>query len=64
MVKLHLDSSEKRESLPEFDEDLKCPSCDALTIVSYGLAGGGCGLYTSCVECGNVVSKSTEDDES
>jgi len=55
---------QSHEAIPEFNESTKCPSCDAVTVVGYGLAGGGIGLYTSCVECGNIVTKSNEDDES
>lgn len=63
MADMYIDMSEKREGLPEFDENLLCPDCNALTTEGFGLAGGGYGVYTVCIECGNVVSKTVETDD-
>ena len=30
--------------------------------VGYGLAGGGCGVYAVCVNCGAIVSKVQDED--
>jgi len=57
-----IDMSEKRDGLPEFDPDLKC-ACGGETMPGQGLAGGGFGSYTICIECGNVVSKTVEEDD-
>jgi hypothetical protein len=39
----------------------KCPVCRGIKIeLGYGLAGGGCGVYKYCEECGTVFDKSQD----
>lgn len=45
----------------ELNQSMKCskhPMYD--TEISYGLNGGGCGYYTYCVICGDVITKSQD----
>lgn len=58
---VHVDSGEKRADIPEF-QDGPCPFCGGEQATSYGLAGGGFGVYTYCGECQRVTSKSIEDE--
>ena len=61
-ITVFVDGSEKAKSTPEFRQDLPCATCGSNTETGYGLAGGGMGVYTYCVKCGVVVSKSIEPD--
>lgn len=38
----------------------KCPRCNVLGEMGYGLAGGGIGPYMYCPSCGTVLSKSQD----
>lgn len=54
---IHIDSSQKREGLPEVEQGGRCPHCGGPTKDGFGMAGGGFGVYTYCKPCGVVVSK-------
>jgi hypothetical protein len=56
-----IDFSNKREGLPEYS-DGPCPKCGGKTQTGFGLAGGGYGVYAFCDSCGEVVSKTLEED--
>jgi hypothetical protein len=58
---IFVDSTEKAKHLPEYRQDLPCPTCGEMPETGYGLAGGGMGIYSYCLKCGVLVSKSTED---
>ena len=52
-----LDLAEKRADLPDREPDA-CPKCGCRKLATgYGLAGGGCGVYTYCEACGTLTSK-------
>lgn len=58
---LVIDSGE--QTVPEITPE-NCPRCgtDSTEFESgYGLAGGGCGVYTACNTCGLIVSKRQDD---
>lgn len=60
---LHL--ADKNLSAPKdmhtFNESMKCEKHPMYnTEISYGLNGGGCGYYTYCVICGDVITKSQD----
>ena len=57
-VIIHIDAANKREGLPEYSQDDPCPHCGGPTESGFGLAGGGFGVYSYCVRCEKVVSKS------
>ena len=59
---VHIDAANKREELPEFDQDAPCPKCGGRTETGFGLAGGGYGVYAFCPQCGEVTSKSETSD--
>jgi hypothetical protein len=54
---VHIDLSEKRADLPEIQQGMLCPHCGGETEEGFGLAGGGMGVYTYCVDCGAITSK-------
>jgi ssDNA-binding Zn-finger/Zn-ribbon topoisomerase 1 len=57
----HVDAKHKREELPEYDQLAPCPKCGGETETSYGLAGGGFGIYAYCPKCEVITSKSETD---
>lgn len=61
---LHL-STKDNDSLPEYDENIKCPEHPTAEVASgFGLAGGGMGSYTLCDTCCKILSKTLiADDE-
>lgn len=59
-ITLFIDSSEKHEGLPEMGDHDLCPECKSELELGFGLAGGGYGPYTYCLNCGKVTSKSCE----
>ena len=61
-IHVHLDFAEKREGLPEFQQDMPCPTCGGEPETGFGLAGGGFGVYSYCPSCGEVLTKSVTDD--
>lgn len=49
------------KDIHEFDDKMKCSKHSMyMTEISYGLNGGGCGYYTYCVICGDVITKSQD----
>lgn len=56
-ITIHIDAAKKRSELPDYSQDA-CPHCGGETETGFGLAGGGYGVYTYCVSCGKLVSKS------
>jgi hypothetical protein len=59
-----IDSSKKRDGLPEYDLALRCQKHPGLfSTHGFGLAGGGYGPYTMCVKCGAVLSKTCLPDD-
>lgn len=61
---IHIAGSALREGiLPIGDTDGVCPKCGRPLETSYGLAGGGMGLYEYCPQTGNVVTKALDPDE-
>lgn len=63
---IHIDSSEKREGLPNVGDAKACarPHCPAPHFeMGFGLAGGGYGPYEFCDVCGEVVSKTVLPDD-
>lgn len=60
---VHIDSTKKREGLPELDQGGVCPHCGGPTEDGFGMAGGGFGAYTYCEPCGVVVSKTTTEED-
>ena len=61
-ITVHIDSSEKAKHLPEYRQDLPCPTCGTIPETGFGLAGGGMGIYSFCTKCQVVVSKSIVED--
>lgn len=57
-IQIRVDASRKRESLPEFHQDFRCPHCGGQQETGFGLAGGGFGIYTFCPRCQEITSKS------
>lgn len=55
---VHIDASHKRDALPEYSQDERCPHCGGMTESGFGLAGGGFGVYSFCQSCQVVTSKS------
>lgn len=55
---IHVDSSHKRQDLPEYQQNMPCPHCGKPTETGFGMAGGGMGIYSYCEPCGKIVSKS------
>lgn len=51
-------------ALPEYGSAKKCrrPDCPDTFQTSYGLAGGGMGVYEYCEVCERVVSKTIDRD--
>jgi len=48
--------------LPEYDDTLECSEHPSAQIhTSFGLAGGGYGVYSVCEECGTILSKTCEE---
>lgn len=56
-IHIHIDPSEIDPSLPGVDADGRCAVYGGETDVSFGLAGGGYGAYTYCIECGVILEK-------
>lgn len=57
----HIDSGEKDDKIPEFDESIRCPEHPhAIVNTGYGLVGGGIGVYTYCSVCWRTLSKSQD----
>jgi len=61
-IHVHIDAAEVREGMPDYDQATLCPQCGGVTETSFGLAGGGFGIYSFCPSCGIVVSKSEVDE--
>lgn len=57
---IHVDTAEKRDGLPEYDQGSKCPHCGGEVETGFGMAGGGFGVYTFCPQCKVVTSKSQD----
>jgi len=55
---IHIDPAEIRNGIPEYVQDMPCPTCNKPATDGFGLAGGGFGIYNFCENCGVVVSKS------
>ena len=60
-ITIHIDAAHKREELPEFSQE-PCLHCGGETETSFGLAGGGYGIYAFCPRCERVTSKSEVDE--
>jgi hypothetical protein len=59
---VHIDSTEQHPDVPERAPET-CPKCGGREFeVSFGLAGGGYGVYEYCVGCGTIVSKMQVED--
>lgn len=59
-IHVHIDSSEQDKDIPEVQPTV-CPKCTGSNFdMGFGLAGGGFGPYTYCVDCGAVVHKTQE----
>jgi hypothetical protein len=58
---VHLDFATQDPALPEIAPDV-CPKCMVPSEVGFGLAGGGYGAYTYCPKCGDLLSK-TQDEQ-
>ena len=58
---VHIDSSEKAIHLPEYNQDLPCPTCGKPAETGFGLAGGGYGIYSYCPEHGTLTKSTTEE---
>jgi len=56
--------SPKRRKLFEYivGSDVMCKYCGGITDMSYGLAGGGVGTYSYCLECDRVNEKWEDSD--
>ncbi len=39
----------------------ECPVCGGEVTFGYGLAGGGLGGYTFCLDCGRIITKERTD---
>lgn len=61
-IVVHIDASEKRADLPEYDQMATCPHCGGETETGFGLAGGGFGIYAYCGRCERITSKSVTED--
>jgi hypothetical protein len=49
--------------VPAYDETVRCSEHPAYrSVLSYGLAGGSCGLYTLCCLCGKILTKEADYD--
>lgn len=59
---IHIDSSEIRKDLPGFDANGRCAVCGGETDTGLGLAGGGYGAYTYCIECNAILEKTETED--
>lgn len=58
---LHISEAEVRPGIPPLDDSIKCGEHPHAQVVQgFGLAGGGMGPYTSCAECGKILSKSDD----
>lgn len=60
-ARIHM--SEKRPEIPELGKAKKCDNKDCPHpnfFQSYGLAGGGMGMYEYCNTCERVVSKTVD----
>lgn len=63
-ISIHIDSSEKRPDIPDLDQAIRCADHpDLEPEMSFGLAGGGFGMYTYCPACGRILSKDVESEE-
>jgi hypothetical protein len=54
-IEIHIDSCEQHESIPDAQFQY-CPKCGKECTQSFGLAGGGYGVYSYCEDHG-VVGK-------
>lgn len=61
-VFVHISHSEKRKEIPEYQQGMKCATCNVEAKDGFGLAGGGMGVYNYCEKCGIIVSKSIFED--
>ena len=61
-VLIHKSRAKKDASLPECGDHDRCPTCNRPLENGFGVAGGGYGVYTYCLKCSVVTSK-TEVDE-
>lgn len=42
----------------------KCPSCGSYRVERcYGMAGGGMGVYSMCLDCDGPIFNKTQDDD-
>ena len=57
-LSVHIDSAEKQEEIPEYDQLIRCEPCNSDAEDGFGLAGGGFGIYNYCKVCGRILSKS------
>jgi hypothetical protein len=56
-ISVHIDLSEIEPQEVPPRSDGKCQYCGGDTDQSYGMAGGGMGVYTYCTVCGRVTDK-------
>lgn len=57
---MDMESPDMEEGEEEFD---RCPKCGGETRNGYGMAGGGCGVYTYCLAEGCDYFDKTQDSE-
>lgn len=55
-ISIHIDKADFEPPKPN-----GCPHKN--TDLGYGLAGGGRGIYTYCLDCGQVIDKTQDSDE-
>lgn len=55
-IHIHIDSTEQRADIPNVCPDT-CPDCGTEAVTSFGLAGGGFGVYTYCPKCAKILGK-------
>ncbi len=61
-IHIHIDAAERAAHLPEYQQDLPCPTCGTPPETGFGLAGGGFGIYSYCSKCGIILTKSETSD--
>lgn len=60
-LSIHIDSIDQREDILDYQVQ-NCPKCNTEVEDSFGMAGGGMGVYGYCPKCERVVWKCQVED--